>query len=178
MQFVYICFHDQSLKLYLKVCHVLFFLFEYLNLSFGICYLCLVAKCYLDFFHKVMKSSQSQVSISSSSLLSFHYVYIPATPPLRCTRIAIILSSVFMTLLLLKNNLISLYQSSNFILSLLNYPRSRTMLFGTIVYIFSFICSGAVDISSLVCLFVPFETLFMIFNDPSLLDNILILFVL
>ena len=60
-------------------------------------------------------SSQSWVSLSSFSSLSFFCVYIPATPPLRQARIAVILSSVLLTLLLLRNSLIPLHQSSNFV---------------------------------------------------------------
>jgi len=58
---------------------------------------------------------QSWVSSFLSSSLSFLYMYMSATPPLRYTRIAVILSSVSMTLLPLRNNLISLHQSSNFV---------------------------------------------------------------
>jgi len=89
-------------------------------------------------------SSQSWVPNSLSSLLSFFHAYIPATPPLRCARIAVILSSVSITLLLLRNNLIPLYQSSNFILSLLNHPGSRIMFLGIIACLFVFIVTGTV----------------------------------
>ena len=50
------------------------------------------------------KLSESWVPSSLSSLLSFLYAYISATPPLRCARIAIILSLVSITLLLLRRN--------------------------------------------------------------------------
>ena len=75
------------------------------------------------------KSSQSWVPNSSSCLSSFHCVYIPTTPPLRQARIAVILLLVSMTLLLLRNSLISLHQSLNFVQSLSNHPGSSTMFF-------------------------------------------------
>jgi len=46
---------------------------------------------------------------------------------------AVILLSVIVTLLLLKNNHISLHQSLNFVQSLSNYPRSETILLDTTV---------------------------------------------
>ena len=55
------------------------------------------------------KSSQSWIPSSLSSLSSFLYVYISVTPSLKQARIAVILSLVSMTLLLLRNSLISLY---------------------------------------------------------------------
>jgi len=76
------------------------------------------------------KSSQSWVPNSSSSLSSFFYVYIPATPPLRQARIVVILSSVSMTLLLLRNNHIPLHQSSNFVQLLSNHSGSGTIFLG------------------------------------------------
>ena len=54
-------------------------------------------------------SSQSWVSSSLSSSLSFFCAYIPAIPPLRHSRITVILSSVSMILLLLRNNCIPLH---------------------------------------------------------------------
>ena len=82
------------------------------------------------------KSSQSWVPVSLSSLSSFLYTYMPATPPLRHARIAIILSSVSMTLSLLRNSLIPLYQSSNFVWLPSNHPGSGTIFFGipTLIY--------------------------------------------
>jgi len=77
------------------------------------------------------KSSQSWVPSSSSSSSSFFCVYIPATPPLRQARIAVILSSVSRTLLLLRNNRIFLHQSSNFVQSPSNHPGSGTIFFGS-----------------------------------------------
>ena len=46
----------------------------------------------------------------------------------------VILSSITMTLLLLRKNCISLYQSSNFIQLLSNHFRSETMLFNITIY--------------------------------------------
>ena len=102
----------------------------------------------------------------------------PTTPPLRHTKITMILSLVFMTLLLLKNNLISFYQSSNFVWFLSNYSESEIILLGIIACIFSFADAGTIDISSSDCSYVSSEALFMIFKDPNLLNNALISFVL
>ena len=54
-------------------------------------------------------SSQSWVFSSLSSSLSFFCAYIPAIPPLRHARITVILLSVSITLLLLRNNFIPLH---------------------------------------------------------------------
>ena len=89
------------------------------------------------------KYSQSWVPSSSSSSSSFFCTYIPTIPPLRWARIAVILLSVSMTLLLLKNNCIPLYQSSNFVQSPSNYPESDTMFFGVTTYTFLLISAGA-----------------------------------
>ena len=105
----------------------------------------------------------------------------PVTPPLRQARIAVILSSISMTLLLLRNNLIPLYQSSNFVWSPSNHPGSSTIFFGIPAYIFSFIATagaGAVDISSVVVCLYLLEASSMICKDPSCSDNVLISFVL
>ena len=74
------------------------------------------------------KLSQFWVPISLSSSSSFFCIYISATPPLRRAKIAVILLLVSMTLLLLRNNLIPLYQSSNFVLSPSNYLGSGTIV--------------------------------------------------
>ena len=99
----------------------------------------------------LMKSFQSWVPNSLSSSSSFFYVYMPATPLLRWAKIAVILLSVSITLLLLKNNCISLYQSLNFVWSLSNYPGSSTIFFGIPAYMFSLITTeasaGTTDIS-------------------------------
>ena len=89
-----------------------------------------------------------------------------------------ILSSVSVTLLLLRNNLISFYQSSNFIQSLSNYPGSETIPFDIPAYTFSLVATGAVDIVVFICLFSLKASSSKIFKDPSLSDNASILFVL
>jgi len=101
-----------------------------------------------------------------------------ATPPLRYVRIAVILLLVSIILLFLRNNLIPLYQSSNFIWSLSNYLGSRTILLGIIACMFLFTSAGATDISLSDHLYIPFEASFVIFKDPNLSDNISILFTL
>ena len=89
-----------------------------------------------------------------------------------------ILSSVPLTLLLLRNNLIPLYQSSNFVRSLSNYPGSRTMLFGISADSFTAgATAGAVDISVSICLLSD-EASLLIYKDPSHSDNASISFVL
>ena len=98
-----------------------------------------------------MKSSQSWVLSSLSNSLSFCCVYMSTTFPLRWARIAVILLSVSMTLLFLRNNYIPFHQSSNFVQSLSNHPRSGTMLFGIIAYIFLFLFTSASDISLSIC---------------------------
>ena len=121
-------------------------------------------------------SSQSWVSNSLSSLLSFLCAYIPATFPLRCAKIAVILLLVSITLLLLRNNCIPLYQSSNFVQSLSNHPGSETILFGVTACTLLFIVAGAsaTDISSSDYSFISLEALFVIFKNPSFSDNTLI----
>ena len=82
-----------------------------------------------------------------------------------------ILLLVSMILLLLRNNLIPFYQSSNFILSLLNHSRSGTMFLGTLAYLlFSYIDTGIVNILSMYFVILP-EALFVICKDPSCSDN-------
>ena len=89
-----------------------------------------------------------------------------------------ILSSVPLTLLLLRNNLIPLHQSSNFVRSLSNYPGSGTMLLGIPADSFTAgVAAGAVDISVSVCSSLV-ETSWLICKDPSRSDNASILFVL
>jgi len=99
---------------------------------------------------------------------------------LRHTKIAMILSSVFMTLLLLRYNRIPLYQSSNFVWFLSNYPRSGTILLGIIACSFMFIIgagASVVDISVSNYLY-SFKTLFVICKNPSCCDNVSILSIL
>ena len=89
-----------------------------------------------------------------------------------------ILSSVLLTLLLLRNNLISLHQSSNFIQSPSNYPGSRTMLLGIPADSFiTGVIAGAVDISVFICSSLV-EASLLICKDPSYSDNASISFVL
>ena len=90
-----------------------------------------------------------------------------------------ILLSVSMTLLLLRNSLIPLYQSSNFIQLPSNHPGSGTMFFGILAYMFSLLIAGAgaVDISVSICLYL-LEASSVICRDPSRSDNVLISFVL
>ena len=89
-----------------------------------------------------------------------------------------ILSSVLLTLLLLRNNLIPLYQSSNFVQLLSNYSGSRTMLLGIPADSFTTgATAGAVDISVSVCLLLV-EASWLICKDPSHSNNTSISFVL
>ena len=123
-------------------------------------------------------SSQSWVFFSSSSSSSFLCTYIPTTSPLRQARIAVILSLVSVTLLLLRNNLILFYQSLNFIQLLPNYFRSSTMLLGIIACTFSLlvVCAGVSDIFMSVCSYL-FEASSVICRDSSYPDNASILFI-
>ena len=92
-----------------------------------------------------------------------------------------ILSLVSMTLLLLRNSLIPLYQSSNFVRSPLNHPGSGIIFFNIPICLFSLIITagaGAVDISSVVVCLYSFEASSVIFKDPSHSDNASILFIL
>ena len=86
-----------------------------------------------------------------------------------------ILLSVSMTLLLLRNSRIPLYQSSNFVRSPSNYPGSGTIFFGistnTFLPISMAMDAGAVDISVSVCSLVLFEASSVILRDPNLSDN-------
>ena len=89
-----------------------------------------------------------------------------------------ILSSIPLTLLLLRNNLIPLHQSSNFVRLLSNHPRSRTMLLGIPADSFTAgVVAGAVDISMSVCSSLV-EASSLICKDPSYFDNASISFVL
>ena len=110
----------------------------------------------------LMNSSRSWVSNSSSNSSSFFWAQISATSPLRWARIAVILLSVSMTLLLLRNNWIHFYQSSNFVWSPSNHSRFGTMLFGIIACVLLFIVTGTsvIDISLSDCLYIPSEASF------------------
>ena len=87
--------------------------------------------------------------------------------PLSQASTTVILSSVAVTLLLLRNKWIPLHQSSNFIQSPLNHPRSKTIVLSITV------CSNAisaVNISSIsgVASSVLFEVYsLVILNNPS-----------
>ena len=104
----------------------------------------------------------------------------PAIPPLSQARIAVILLSVIITLLLLRNNHISLYQSLNFIWLLSNHPGSRTILLGITAYSIVLFTTGtsAIDIVSIVSVSVVLSKVSssVILNDSNHSDNISILF--
>ena len=106
----------------------------------------------------------------------------PTTPLLRRARIAVILSLVSMTLLLLRNSLIPLYQPLNFVWSPSNHSKSDTMFFGIPAYTFSLFATatgaGTTNISSVVVCSYLSEASSMICKDSSCSDNTLILFVL
>ena len=127
-------------------------------------------------------SSQSWISLSSSNSSSFFCAYILATPPLRQARIAMILSSIPVTLLLLRNSLIPLHQSSNFDRSPSNHPGSGTILFGNPACMFSLATAaavaGATDISVSVRSYSSVEVSSLICKDPSHSDNTSILLAL
>ena len=95
-------------------------------------------------------------------------------PPLSWASTAVILSSATTTLLLLMNNLISLYQSSNFVLSLSNYSRSETIFFIGTFLLFT-AGTGAVDISSVSSVagsVLRFDMLSSVtLNDPNISSN-------
>ena len=80
-----------------------------------------------------------------------------------------ILLLVSKTLLLLRNNLIPLYQSSSFIWSLSNHPRSSTILLGITACMFLFIASVSdIFVSVHVSLL---EASSVICKDPSHSNN-------
>ena len=102
-----------------------------------------------------------------------------ATPSLRQAKITVILLLVSMTLLLLRNNLIPLHQSSNFVRSLSNYSGSSIIFFGIPTCTFLLIPTAAGvsadDISVSVLLL---EASSVICKDPNRSNNALISFVL
>ena len=105
----------------------------------------------------------------------------PAIPPLRQARIAVILSSVSMTLLFLRNNLIPLHQSLNFIQLPSNHPGSGTIFFGIPAYTFSLtpvVVGASADNISMSIHLSSLKASSVIYKDPSHSDNISILFVL
>jgi len=97
----------------------------------------------------------------------------PTILSLRQTKIVVILLSVAITLLLLRNKQISLYQSLNFILFPSNHPESGTILFSMTTCLFYTASTGAVNIPSVVSVFiVSFEVFsLMILNNPSCSEN-------
>ena len=89
--------------------------------------------------------------------------------------IAVILLSVTITLLFLKNRQIPLYQFSNFVLSPSNHPGSGTMLFGITVCAILWYSVSTVNISldvsnvaSSVVLFLFNAFSLVILNNPSI----------
>ena len=94
-----------------------------------------------------------------------------------------ILSSVSITLLFLRNNLIPFHQSSNFVQSLSNHLGSSTIFFGNPAWQFSWpvtfisasASAGAVNISVSVCLLFVLSFEVSICKYPSRSDNALIL---
>ena len=87
-----------------------------------------------------------------------------------------------MTLLLLRNNLIPLHQSSNFDWSPSNHPGSSTMFFSNTACTFLLFATvsgaGATDISFMVVCLYSSEASSMICKDPNYSDNASISFVL
>ena len=95
-------------------------------------------------------------------------------PPLSQARIVVILLYVPVTLLLLKNNQIPLHQFLNFVLFLLNHPRSRTILFGMTAHLFYAIAdASATNISSVISVSIIFVKMsfLIILNNPSHSDS-------
>ena len=92
--------------------------------------------------------------------------------PLSQTNNIVILLSIAITLLLLNN-------TSNFVLSLSNYPRSKTMLFSITVCTVLLYTASAFNIASNISGIIGFVFLFdtlalVILNDPSISSSTLI----
>jgi len=101
----------------------------------------------------------------------------PAIPPLSQVRIVVILLSVLITLLFLRNNLISLHQSLNFVLFPLNHPGSGIILFSIPACLFyTVLDADDTDILSMYSVVSSKMSSLVIFNDLNLSDNTLILF--
>jgi len=85
----------------------------------------------------------------------------------------VILLSVSITLLLLRNNCIPLHQSLNFVLFSLNYSKSETMFLGIIACLFVFVVTGTsvIDIVLSDYFIVLSKVLFVIYKDPSHSDS-------
>ena len=75
MQIVCVCLYGQNLKLYYKVCYILFPLFKYFKFLFSICCLCLVTEYCLDFFYKILLILDSYFFIQLIKLLLCIYIY-------------------------------------------------------------------------------------------------------
>jgi len=101
----------------------------------------------------------------------------PATLSLSQTRIVVILLSVFITLLLLRNNLTSFHQSSNFILFLSNHLESKILLFSMTTCLFCTIASAsATNILSVYSVVSSEISSLVILNNSNCSDNVFILF--
>ena len=169
-----ICFslHSQCFKLYYKVCYMLLSLLEHFDLPFSIYCLALVTEYYLNFFNEI-------TSILDNSFF-FHLVnlLLSAILSLSWSNTVVILSSIAMTLLFLRNNQIPLHQSSNFVQLPSNHPRYETMLFDITSCAISLYTTsvGTANISfnnaGSVFLFL-FETYsLVIFNNPNIFFNV------
>ena len=131
MQLICIYFYSQCLKFYHEVSCILLSLLKDLYLPFSIYSLGLVTKCYLDLSYKLVPILDFSFFVQLIKLfLGINTSY----TPLRQARIAVILLSISITLLLLRNNLIPLHQSSNFVLFLSNHSGSRTIFFSNSAY--------------------------------------------
>ena len=178
-----VCFslYNQCFKLYHKVHYMLLSLLEHFDLLFSICYLTLITKHYLDFFNKIILILDIVFFFYLINLLlCINSYYIPS----KLGQYYNNFSSVAMILLLLRNNQISLYQSSNFIQLLLNYFRSGTILFCITVYAVLLYTAGigAVNISSddtgFVILFLSEAYSSVILNDLNISSSVLMFVVL
>ena len=98
-------------------------------------------------------------------------------PLLSWAKIAVILLSIPVTLLLLRNNWIFLHQSLNFVLSPLNHLRSGTILFGmTACSFYTITSASATDILSIYSVVSSEISSSVILNDSNCSDNTSILF--
>ena len=150
---------------------MLLVLFEHLDLLFCVCSFTLVAKYYFKFSDKLVPILDVCFFIQLIKLLlGINASY----TSLRWARIAVILLFIPVTLLLLRNNQISLYQSSNFVLPLSNYFGSRTILLDNSTYLFCTFAS-AVNILSVYSMLL-FEASSVIFSNPSHSNNTSILY--
>ena len=177
MHVVSFSLYSQCFKLYHEVHYMFLFLLECFDLLFSICCLTLVAKHCLDFFNKIILILNAVFFIYLVDLLlHINFCY----TPLSWANTIVILSSVAMTLLLLTNNQIPLYQSSKFVRSLSNYPRFKTMLFGITVYAVLLYTASidAVNISSddigSIVLFLSEAYSLVILNDSNIFFSALI----